>query len=459
MARFAQLDWWVDSRTALTDALLLKWSEAAIAEDNEALASCVTSYLNDVNLDDVEVIDSPSPGSAIFGQRMRAGGDAPTVLIVGCLDLPKLNHTNADDAPRIDDQGLIGAGIASRFGSLVAHIEGFLGVSHDHEGQPPTNLQVLMISSACLSNSSLDDVLDAAPIHDIDVIVATHGVAWDLDAPTITLGARGELVIEIEMQAGRDLQASTFAGTARNPLTTLVELLGDLRSDNGRILLPGFYHRAVPPTDAERAALLRGGYDASSWLRATGATGLTGGPSALERSSLWPSADILDVTAGATGRIAAETMPGSAKATIAFQLVPDQVPSEVESSLRNWIDGRSTGDLDVTVTSIAQATPFQVLRDTPWVVAQARALKRICGSAPIPVVSGGAPGYGEIAEHVGAAMLYSAFGSPANNLGTTHERLSRSRFRTGVNLSGELFEQFRKRRSSRTRSLGLAQGA
>jgi len=458
MARYAELGWWVDSRSTLLDDLLKDWSNAATSDDRDTREP-LERHLKDLSFDDVEKTTSGNDSPLLFAQRLRAGSDAPTVLVVGTNDVDDLVGFDPDnDRARVDDEGVVGPGVASRFGSFLAPIEGFVGLSRDHDGQPPTNLKILGLNSGDISSSRLGDALASIDTDDVDVIIATQAVAWDLEAPTITLGARGHLIAEITVESGSDLDLSTFAGATRNPLYSLLDSLRELRNDSGRIMLPGFYHRAKPPTDEERNVLARGDMNASAWLRGTGAVELSGGPSALERTSLWPTLDVIDVRAGVGARVGAKTIPGSATATIAIQLVMDQDPIEVEASLRNWLANNCHADLTGTVTRISMASPFRVARDTAWVVGQARALKRVLGSAPLPVVSGGAPGVGALSDIIGAPLLFSGLASPANRMGTGSERLTHHRLRTGINLSAEMFDQFRKRGRS-TRSSQIAQGA
>jgi len=458
MARYAELGWWVDSRSTLLDDLLRDWSSAATSDDRETLEP-LERHLKDLVLDDVEITKSDDDHPLIYAQRLRAGSDAPTVLVVGTTDVDDLVGFDPQrDAPRVDDEGVIGPGVASRFGSFLAHIEGFVGLSRDHDGQPPTNLKILGLSSGAIATSTLSSALDTIDTDDVDVIIASQAVAWDLEAPTITLGSRGHLVAEITISSGNDLDLATFAGATRNPLFSLLDVLQDLRNDSGRIMLPGFYHRAKPPTDEERTVLSRGDFNASAWLRGTGAVELTGGPPALERTSLWPTLDIIDVRAGAGARVGEMTIPGSATATVAIQLVVDQDPIEVEASLRNWLTTHCHEDLTASVTRVSMASPFRVARDTAWVVGQARALKRVLGSAPLPVVSGGSPGVGALSDLIGAPLLFSGLASPANRISTGSERLTHQRLRTGINLSAEMFDQFRKRGRG-TRTSQIAQGA
>lgn len=446
MKNGTQLDWWTDGRAPIVSETLVNWSLASSASEPTDTADQVHGYLTELLLDDIEVVDLPT-SRAVYASRARAGADAPTVLVVGVHDLPAQSGGDPATNPgaRSDSEGVLGPGVASRFGSFVAHIEGFMGLSNEREGRLEVNLKVLAVAEAALQPGDIAALAERLPLGDIDAVIATAATAWDLNAPTITVGARGELLVEVEVNAGRDLALMTFGGASRNPLTVLAEALGRLREPNGRISLPGFYHRATPASAEERSALVRDGYDPTAWLSATGALKLEGGPSPLERVSLWPSLDILSIEAGAGRRAAGRTIPGSARAIVAFQLVPDQRPSEIEAALRSWLEQRVPPEVGLAVRVLSSADPHQVDRSSEMILAQARALKRVVGSAPIPVASGGMAGLSYIADRLGAPMIYSGIAAPASHTQTAHERLSVQRFRLGVNLAGELFNQLQPR--------------
>lgn len=444
MPRSSRLDPWFDRRSDALNSLLLDWAHLGLQDNDRASAELLSTYLENQLFDDVRIIDTPTTAPAVFGQRNRAGAEGVNVLVVGLHDVPWLDGGSADDI-RLDDNGLIGPGIASRFAPLLAHTEAYLGLTDEAEGTPAINLMVLAIDSLSLGTNQISTIVAAAELGNVDVIVAAPSVAWDLRAPTITLGARGELLVEIIASTGRDLQINTFAAATRNPLQFLTSTLADLRDTNGRITIPGFYNRAAPPNRAEREALSRDGYDPARWLVGTGSSVLVGGPPPLERASAWPSVDVVSINAGSGHRVRSQTIPGSASATVSISLVVDQRNSEVEASLRNWLDSRAVSGVDLALNVIAASEPYRVDRETPWVVCQARAAKRVFNRSPIPVLGGGTPGLAEISEAVGAPMLFSGIASPASFLDTGHERLSTDRFRLGLSLIAETFEQFAKR--------------
>lgn len=457
MSAGGDLAGWATGREAGLGEFLVAWSRAASgAADSDAdsgdqsvdpeaqAAQLVATWFDELLLDDVRTIELHG-AHAVHATRSRALS-GPTVLVVGVHDLPRSGGADAETspAPRFDSEGVLGAGVASRFGAFAAHIHAYQALSSRTAGLD-VNLQVLSLSETLLDADSLSDIANELDLSQVDGIIATPAVAWDLGAPTISVGARGELILDVTIDTGRDVASSTFAGAVRNPLTLLIESIGQLREPNGRISLPGFYHRARPASEDERQLLLNGAIDPDAWLRATGTNSPAGGPSALERVSLWPSLEIVSVTAGVDQRSTTHTIPGSASATLAFQLVPDQRPVEIEASLRSWLEQRIPSEVGLTIQAVSAAEPHQVDRSSALILAQARALKAVCGAAPTAVAAGGLAGIAPLATELGVPMIFNGLAAPASHVLTGHERLSMQRLTLGVMIAGELFEQLQPR--------------
>jgi len=441
---------WATGRETRLGEFLVSWSRAASGTDDvnddplsrsdDAPAALVANWLEELLLDDVRTVELDGL-HAVHATRSRAA-QGPTVLVVGVHDLPRCGGADSETSPpaRFDSEGVLGTGVASRFGSFAAHVHAYLALSGRPSGLD-VNLQVLSLSEGLLYPDVLADLAGEFDLSRVDGVIATSSVAWDLGAPTISVGARGELVIDVTIDTGRDVATGAFAGAVRNPLTMLIEALGQLREPNGRIALPGFYHRARPASEDERQLLIGGAIDPNAWLRATGTNTHVGGPSALERVSLWPSLEVVALEAGVDQRSTTHTIPGTATATLAFQLVPDQRPVEIEASLRSWLEQRIPAEVGLTIQAVSAAEPCQVDRSSALILAQARALKAVCGAAPTAVAAGGMPGIASLADMLGVPMIFNGLAAPASHVLTGHERLSMQRMQLGVMIAGELFDQ------------------
>lgn len=434
--RWSALDQRIDERWGTVSATLVSLAKACSDTEDDSAAT-MASYLSDFPLDDLSTSELSDGSPVVLAQRLRTP-DAPTVLVVGVHDAPV---PPGELICREDDEGVVGPGVAAHYGGLLAALEGYFGLMNEQAGNTPVNLQVATLSNRAVTVQGLQELAELTSARKTDVALATAGTAWDLDAPSITTGARGHLLIRLTVSGGSDLPATVFAGSSRNPLTVLVDALAQLRQDDGRIALPGFYHRAMPASSDTRNAMQPAGYDPSAWQRGAGAVGFTGGPSALERSALWPTVDVLSIDAGARPRVANTTLPGSASATILFTLVPSQRPEEVEVALQSWAEDRLRPGMEVTTAVLGESDPHQLTAGEPALASQVRAVKRVIGGQPVFVPAGGMPHMTALTRALQAPVLFTGLAAPSCRSGTDRERVSFSRFVTGANIAGELFNQ------------------
>lgn len=275
----------------------------------------------------------------------------------------------------------------------------------------------------------------------IDAVVVTSAANWDASYPTITTGSRGELVAQLSLSGGANIDDYLTSGALRNPLTTMMQILGELRDDRGRIVLPGFYERAQAPDPAVRSAWSVEDFDANAWTNDLGAPAPTERLSSLERASLWPGVSVLAVnSADSDGR----NTPSSATAVLALYLVPDQRHAEVEAALRTWFIEQAPDDLLPQVAIQAASRPYRAAPDSAVVAAQARAAYRLHGRRPVLVPAGGPAGSGEVAFGAGAPVAFAGMAPPSVGYGTVSELVPWEQFDAAVAMAAETLLQLRR---------------
>lgn len=365
--------------------------------------------------------------SARSGQRAK-------VLVVGRHDVADLGTATAGTASAGSS---IGPGLASRLGPTVAFSEGFQA-ARTLTVEDPVNIEFLSLGPG----DTFADVATAVFTGNVDGVYLTNATHWSPDHPTLTVGARGQLVAELTLAAGSPIDDFTVSGATRNPLTKMTQLLGELRDARGRIVLPGFYERAQAPDSGVRAALTADNHDANAWADTLNIARPSGGLSSLERASLWPGVSVLSIVTDVNdGR----TAPGAVTATIGIYLVPDQRHVEVERSLRNWFQTSAPADLHPSMKLTSSSRPFRAAPDSLPVQAQARAAFRLFGRHPVLVAAGGAPGSGETAFAIGAPVGFAGIARPSSSIGTVAEALSWAEFDGGVALAAETSLQLRRK--------------
>lgn len=404
-------------------AALQAWTETARATETVfSLSTVVESYLVSTNLGDVETVGT----SSVYLNRARSAG-GPTVLLLASHDTSKLIETDTAPQLALGQETFAGPGIGSLFGPTVAFVEG-AKVTLEGELDESINLKVLSVGpkdrpEACLAEIGMDS---------IDAIFMSNSVAWDLAHPTVTTGARGRLVLQISVDGGNTLGDELFAGAIRNPLGRLTQLIGSLRDERGRIAIPDFYDRAIVPSEAERNALRASDYDPNSWLAGFNLSRPTGSLSALERATLWPVVSVLDI---APTDHDLNTTPAGATATLAFYLVPDQRPVQIEAAVRTWVADTLPTNLPSTVSVLSMARPYRCNPTSAGLTAQIASARKVGGQTPTLIPGGGAAGAGEITYLTGAPVSFVGLIGPQHGWGTSNESLPWPLFEQGVQIA------------------------
>src|SRR5665213_2595878 len=135
-----------------------------------------------------------------------------------------------------------------------------------------------------------------------------------------------------------------------NPAYMAAELVGQMRDDDGRVLIPGFDKGVRPLTASDRAALAALPAVEADLRREFG-IGRSEGSEGLTASTLRPALNVRGVSAGQVGTSANNAIPAEAELSLDFRLVPDQnvdaVKQAVEAflSTKGWTIVREPPDL------------------------------------------------------------------------------------------------------------------
>src|SRR2546428_6172464 len=89
-----------------------------------------------------------------------------------------------------------------------------------------------------------------------DVMVIADGPMHPSGRPTVSLGVRGVMMLEIRLQtANQILHSGHYGNAAPNAAWDLVQLLATMRDPEGNCLVQDFYAEAKPPTSEEQELL------------------------------------------------------------------------------------------------------------------------------------------------------------------------------------------------------------
>jgi acetylornithine deacetylase/succinyl-diaminopimelate desuccinylase-like protein len=250
-------------------------------------------------------------------------------------------------------------------------------------------------------------------------LLRSHGSIWEeggIDADgrsVISIGKRGILYVELAVETLRRDAHSGGASVLPNAAWRLVRALNTLKDAHERILIPGFYSDALPPSalDEELLAALPSDEDQArvDFGVETFLNGVTGED--YKRAVFNPTCNIAGITTGYQGAGMKTVIPARATAKIDFRLVPDQDPDDIFAKLRHHLDGE--GFADVEVTRLGAMWPAKAPADDPLVDLAARTGEEVYGlpTRLIPLTGGSSPVYA-FAGPLGIPVVTAGVGYP-----------------------------------------------
>jgi acetylornithine deacetylase/succinyl-diaminopimelate desuccinylase-like protein len=252
--------------------------------------------------------------------------------------------------------------------------------------------------------------------------LACDGAIWeeggvDSDGrPTLTLGARGLLYIELH---ARTLSRDGHSGGANllpNAAWRLVWALSTLKDENERVLIPGFYDRVRPISDRQRELLELLPSDEETYREAFGLERLLLDRTGFDVSAapFEPTCNIAGLAGGYQGEGGKTIVPAAAMAKLDLRLVPDQDPMEVCDLLRRHLDAGGFPDIEIVV--LGPERPGVVDPDAPLVRLCAETAEEVYGVPALitPLMGGTTPMF--LFTERGVPVVNPGVGFGASNL-------------------------------------------
>jgi acetylornithine deacetylase/succinyl-diaminopimelate desuccinylase-like protein len=376
----------------------------------------------------------------VYAEWLGAPGK-PTILFYGHYDVQPpdpLDEWKSDPfQPEVRGQDIFARGAADDKGQVYIQIkaaEGFLKTT----GKLPVNVKFLLEGEEETGGEHIEEYVKSRPPRlkaNAAVVCDTEMFAPEL--PTICVGLRGMVYGELFVEgANHDLHSGIYGGAAPNPVQAIAEILCALKDRDGRILIPGFYDRVVPPSPKETAAWSRLPFDEREYTeKEMGARELVGEPGVPLFERVWarPTLEVHGIRGGFTGEGAKTVIPARAVAKISTRLVADQTPEEASAQLAAAIQAAAPRGVKAEWKVLHTGKPSLTNPDNPFIRAGADALQQIFGKETVYIRSGGSiPIVGVFDEYLGIPSVMMGFGLPDDNLHAPNEKFHLPNFYRGI---------------------------
>jgi acetylornithine deacetylase/succinyl-diaminopimelate desuccinylase-like protein len=399
-----------------------------------------------------EVWDSAPDGlPAVFAEWPAADPSALRVLVYGHHDVQPVEPLEEWESPPFEpaerDGLLLGRGASDDKGQVLFHSLGVRAALAAAGAQaPPVTIKLLIEGEEESGSEHFADLLrrESGRLA-CDVIVVSDTTMWAADVPSMCLGMRGLASAEVTLTGPvRDLHSGSFGGGVPNPLHAMSALLAGLHDEDGRVTLPRFYDRVLALTPAEHELYARLPFDEKRWLAEAGNSGAAYGEagfSTLERIWARPTAEINGMWGGHTGPGGKTIIPRAAHAKISFRLVADQDPADVLAAFREYVRASTPDGLTGTVTGEGAVRPSHSPITSPAVLAGRQAMQRAFGREVLFTGEGGSGPEADLADILGAPLVFVATGLDADQIHAPNESIDVSRLLAGAEVSAYLWEE------------------
>jgi acetylornithine deacetylase/succinyl-diaminopimelate desuccinylase-like protein len=408
--------------------------------DCRAAAEWVATELRRLGCHDVELLGSETH-PVVWG----VGPDvpqAPTLLIYGHYDVqppdPLAEWTTPPFEPTVRDGRVYARGAADDKGQVFCLLKAIAACA-----RPPVNFRFLIEGEEEFGSKVLFDLLKREPQRaraDAVLVADMSYVAPGWPAVYTTL--RGLCYAEITVRTAKsDLHSGEYGGAAPNAHEELCRLLTRLKSDDGRINIPGLYAAVKRPSKAELAAWKKLPFKEKDFLRKrVQGKALTGLKqySVLERLWALPTFEIHGILGGFTGEGAKTVIPAEATAKVSLRLVPDQRLKTVERQLAAAVKRFAPKYVTAAVRFLHGADPAQIKVNHPSFKLLDRAFKEVVGRGTVPARAGGSIPVVVALGAGGAPVILTGIGLTDDRLHAPNEKLDLKQLWDGI----EVFKRF-----------------
>ena len=382
-----------------------------------------------------ETADNPP---IVFGQRLDAGPDKPTVLFYGHYDVQPVDPLELWHSPPFEPKVIAGnvfaRGAQDNKGQCIYFLHALRSMLR-RDGSLPLNVKVCIEGQEELGSKALQEIVeDKSTLLQADHLVVVDSFLKDAHSPSVSLGTRGSTLMTVEFTGSvSDLHSGMHGGLAYNPNHALIEVLGKMRDISGRVTVPGFYDDVITPQESELEALCLD-FDALEYERIFGAKPVGGERafSPVHSNYLRPTLEINGIAGGYSGEGFKMVIPAKATAKISARLVPNQNPDHIAELIAGFIRRNLPEGIAAAISIGAGGRAVRTSPASPLVRASSSAFSAVMGK-PCKLVLDGVtiPPASKLTSVSGAEAVFIGYGLPTDNIHAPDEHFGLDRLRLG----------------------------
>jgi acetylornithine deacetylase/succinyl-diaminopimelate desuccinylase-like protein len=341
------------------------------------------------------LIESPTGKGPYLLAEYHESVAAPTVLTYGHGDV--VDGMVGEWRDNLDPwrtttvgERVYGRGTADNKGQHSINMAALAAVREARGGRLGFNAKFIVETGEEIGSPDLRQVCEA--LRDdlkADLFLASDGPRLSADRPTIFLGCRGGIRIQLDVNLREGSHHSgNWGGVLANPAIILANAIATLVDEKGRMRLD----QLKPPriSNQIRAVLADVKVEPTADEPALSENWGEEGLSAAERLYAWNTLEVLAMSSGNIEK-PANAIPGHAQAMLQLRFVVGTRYKEVVDAVRAHLRARGFSMVEVKATQsfAASRTDF----DSPWINWAAQSIRQTTGKAPavLPNFGGSLP--------------------------------------------------------------------
>lgn len=382
-------------------------------------------------------------------------GDLPTkrtILVYGHYDVqPALKDDGWATEPftlSVDSQGrMFGRGSTDDKGPVLGWINA-IQAHREANIEFPVNLLMCFEGMEEYGSEGLDDFIEkeARPggfFEKADAVCISDNYWLGTEKPCLTYGLRGCNYYSVSIKGpGQDLHSGVFGGSAQEPMTDLVRLLGTLVDTDGKIQIEGLSEMVAPVTEEEEKIYGGIAYTMDNLYESLGSkTGVfPDKESTLMARWRFPSLSVHGVEGAFSAPGAKTVIPAKVTGKFSIRTVPNMISSKVDELVfahlqREFFRLKSK---NVMTAELMHAGNWWVAEPNHWnFTAASRAVEAVFGTKPDLTREGGSiPVTLTFEKATGKNVLLLPMGSSTDAAHSVNEKLDRRNYVEGTKLLG-----------------------
>lgn len=376
----------------------------------------------------------------------------PTVLIYGHYDVQPPDPLNewrtGPFKPTIADNEIYARGSADNKGQHMIHI---MAVSLlIKNGKPTANFKFIIEGEEEVGSPSIEYLAKkyAKNLFRCDYLMVSD-TGMRKNQPGIDIGLRGLLYTEVNIQTAKhDLHSGEYGGIADNPINLLSHLISNLKSKDGKVLIPHFYDDVAVLTQKEIMDIKKIQKSKELLIKEGELFGVSEGQNKYslgERKWTQPTLDVNGIWGGYREEGSKTIIPSVASAKISMRLVPNQNNDKVYSLFKKYVKTLTPKFAKVEIIRHADCLPYLAPTDHPIFGLMKESLRKTYKVDPIYKRVSGSIGFVPImAKYLGVPVIMVGFCLSGSNIHAPNEHLNLPNYFKGIDVMIDFYSNLGK---------------